>query len=103
MPEKVTEVRIVFDSDIEERIRSKKRLNMRSNIPLKQTPFELPQSLVRHFRITAENEQGDRKVLLKCTDNCQRLVVLPVNEICRNIKLEILDSEPKNVISFRIR
>lgn len=102
-PEKVEEIRIVFDSDIAERIRSLKRLNMRSNIPLKQTPFELPQSLVRHFRVTAENEQGHREVLLECTDNRKRLVVLPVNEVCRNIKLEILDSEPKNVISFRIR
>lgn len=102
-PEKVTEVRIVFDSDTAERLRSMKRLNMRSNIPLKPTPFELPQTLVRHFRVTAENEQGCRKILLECTDNCRRLVVLPVNENCRNIRLEILDREPKNVISFRIR
>ena len=102
-PEMISEIRIVFDSNVEERIKSSARKNMRSNIPLKLTPFAVPETIIRKFNVTATDENGDTITLMETQDNHQRLVRIPVGRKCRNIRLTILETDAKNVISFRIR
>jgi hypothetical protein len=72
-PRKIRELRFVFDSDL-----NRKVLNMPCNFPLDAEPHRVPDSLVRTFRIEAENE-GQWQTVLRVENNYQRLVKLAVD------------------------
>ena len=64
----VSEIRLVFDNDMNRKYR-----NMPWYYPLVETSFKLPQTLIKEYRIEAENSKGESFSLSVC-DNHQRLV-----------------------------
>lgn len=64
----VSEIRLVFDNDM-----NRKYHNMPCNYPLVQTGFKLPKTLVKEYRIEAENANGERFSLC-VSDNRKRFV-----------------------------
>ena len=99
----ISEISIVFDSNVNERIKSRARMNMMANIPLKCTPFAPPETIICSFRVTATDENGKEITLMETKDNHQRLVRIPLGQKFRNVRLTVLDDKPKKVVSFRIR
>ena len=77
----IGEIRLVFDSDL-----NRKYHNMPCNYPLVQPRFKLPATLVREYRIEAENEAGE-VFSLHVTDNRRRLVRHRVDWRVRRIRL----------------
>ena len=73
------------------------------DIPADFKALSLPPELIRGFRVTGVDEQGNPFPIYETTENRKRLIQLPVNRLCRKILLEIHDQVPRNVLSFRIR
>ncbi|MBQ9775233.1 MAG: FAD-dependent oxidoreductase [Lentisphaeria bacterium] len=101
--ETVQEINIVFDSDLAERIKSVKRLNMRANIPLEREMLELPETLAKQFSVTAEDEQGKTVTLFETASNHQRLIRIAPQGKFRKIRLTLQDGTPRSVVAFRVR
>ena len=72
-PEKVREVRMIFDSDLNRIIR------MRSNYPLDMERRVVPETLVKSFRIEAKNGNGTWSTVYTETNNYLRLARAPLN------------------------
>lgn len=68
-PTEVHEIRLVFDSDLNRPIH-----NMPCNYPLEQKDFHVPASMVKGFRIEAEDEDGKWQLVKRVENNYQRLV-----------------------------
>ena len=101
--ETVQEINIVFDSDLAERIKSVKRLNMRANIPLEREMLEVPETLAKQFSVTAEDEQGKTFTLFETASNHQRLIRIAPQGKFRKIRLTLQDGTPRSVVAFRVR
>lgn len=101
--ETVQEINIVFDSDLAERIKSVKRLNMRANIPLEREMLEVPETLAKQFSVTAEDEQGKTVTLFETASNHQRLIRIAPQGKFRKIRLTLQDGTPRSVVAFRVR
>ena len=101
--ETVNSIHIVFDSNLDARVKTVKRLNMRANIPLEREPLAVPETIVQKFSVTAENEEGKEFILFETAENHRRFIHIPVGMKCRKVRLVIGDEQQKNVISFRIR
>lgn len=97
----VAEVRIVFDSDLEGR-HARRELNMRPHYPLNHPEAELPATLVRAYRVTAESADGTVQVLAEETANSRRLVKIPVGKALRKIRLEVPERGAR-VVRFDFR
>ncbi|MCC6443561.1 MAG: FAD-dependent oxidoreductase [Armatimonadetes bacterium] len=80
-PRPVSEIRLVFDSDLNRTFREGDR-NPQQNMHCCHRPADryhrVPPSLVRSFRIESLGSDGHWTVLSRQTDNHQRLVRLPV-------------------------
>ncbi len=72
-PEKIRELRFVFDSDF-----NRKEKNMPASFPLEFEPHRVPKTLVRAFRIEVEQD-GEWEQVLKIEDNYQRLARLSLD------------------------
>ena len=82
-PADVSEVRIVFDSDLNRTDPSRQRgqsrlLNMRYYIGANDAPFAPPAPLVKDFKIEILNAAGEWVVAKEISGNWQRLVKLPL-------------------------
>ena len=78
-PEKVKEIRLVFDSDL-----SRNPHNMRANYRIEDEPFAVPATLVKSYHITSGGVEIFRK-----ENNRQRLNVIPVDFAAEDITLHI--------------
>ena len=65
---KISEIRLVFDSNL-----NRDDHNMPCNYPLVQTKFKLPKTLIKEYKILAENENGECEII-HVLDNHQRFV-----------------------------
>ena len=65
---KISEIRLVFDSDMNRRYH-----NMPCSYPLVQTKFKLPSTLVKEYKIEGRNSAGEKFEISVC-DNHQRFV-----------------------------
>ncbi|MBQ4048002.1 MAG: FAD-dependent oxidoreductase [Clostridia bacterium] len=83
---KVSGIRLVFDSDL-----NRDYYNMPCNYPLVQPKFKLPPTLIKSYRIEAENEQGER-FELSVPENHQRFVRHTVDWTVRSIRLVPLET-----------
>jgi hypothetical protein len=73
-PERVREVRFVFDSDL-----NRPEKNMPAHYTLEMPLVGVPETLVRAFRVEALGADGNWRVLAQREDNHQRLVRLAVD------------------------
>jgi hypothetical protein len=83
-PEKIKEIRLVFDSEL-----SRFMPNMVSVYPIDPIVFKTPEQMVKGFRLEAQTADGGWKTLIIEGDNYQRLVRIPVDETVQSIKLTI--------------
>ena len=83
---KVSGIRLVFDSDL-----NRDYYNMPCNYPLVQPKFKLPPTLIKSYRIEAENEQGER-FELSVPENHQRFVRHTVDWKVKSIRLVPLET-----------
>lgn len=79
--ETISEVRIVFDSDL---CRNTKNMPWRHHLDVNWAP---PATLVKAFRIEGQDESGDWHVLHTEAKNYQRLVRVPINVAAKAIRL----------------
>ena len=81
--EKISQLRFVFDSDLNriEKVNGHERKahNMPCNYPLDRAPLKVPECMTRAFRIEAKDENGEWKTVLRVDNNYQRLVRLNVD------------------------
>lgn len=77
-PEKISRVRLVFDSDLNRTCH-----NMPCNYPLKQIE-RLPKTLVKDFDI--ETVFGDKKEIVSVRDNHQRFVTIDINKTADKVR-----------------
>jgi len=109
-PEKIREMRFIFDSDLNrtEKVNNKVRKahNMPCNYPLDSEPLKVPDSMTRAFRIDAKDENGQWRTVLKVDNNYQRLVKLKVDietTAIRFIPEATWGAEKVHVFSWDIR
>ena len=98
--EDVTEIRIIFDSDL-----NRPRYNMPCMFRLHEEYYKVPKTLVKSFRITAHTENGDI-VVFETSKNRQRMNKISVNLKVDKITLTVLDTwgnEKANIFSLDIR
>ena len=74
-------LRIVFDSDLNQHKR------MPCSVPLKGNRCAVPASMVRSFRVEAQQEDGSWQVVHQEDENYQRLVRLPLDVKARAIRV----------------
>ena len=67
--EHIREMRFVFDSDLNRKIK-----NMPCNFPLSGNSRKVPETVIRKFRIEAEGENGQWRTVLRVDSNYQRLM-----------------------------
>lgn len=81
VPAEPKEVRLVFDSDLDRKTlpgdACERQHAMRSNLLPNAPVMHLPTTLCRSYRLTADTAEGT-VVLADVTDNCHRLVKIPV-------------------------
>ena len=75
-PETVADVRLVFDSDTSRWDASK--YNIRSNYAIKYKRQQLPETLVRDFRVEVRDAAGAWRTVARVTDNRRRMVKIAV-------------------------
>ena len=98
--EDVTEIRIIFDSDL-----NRPRYNMPCMFRLHEEYYKVPKTLVKSFRITAHTENG-YIVVFETSKNRQRMNKISVNLKVDKITLTVLDTwgnEKANIFSLDIR
>lgn len=71
-PEMIGGLRLVLDSDLSRRRR------MPCSYPLRAKPVSVPPEMLRQYRVEAQGNDGRWQVVARETDNCQRLVRLPL-------------------------
>ncbi len=97
--EKLSEARLVFDTDL-----NKRKLNMPSCVRLDIEPAALPETLVRSFRLEAEID-GKWKEVARADDNWRRLVRVPLNVTATALRLipeSTWGAEQAHVFSFDV-
>lgn len=80
----IHEIRFVFDSNLNRDAR-----NMVSNYPKDLWTFTPPATLVKAFKVELQDKNGDWKTIHQESNNYQRLVKIPVNEMASAIKMTI--------------
>jgi hypothetical protein len=91
---KINSVRIVFDSDLQNR-----ELNMRSNYPLNAEPRKVPDTIIKSFRIEAL-KNGEWETVHSETENFQRLKKINISTNAEAIR--IVPESCWNCEEFRI-
>ncbi len=96
----VSEIRLVFDNDM-----NRKYCNMPYSYPLVQPNFKLPRTLIKEYRIEAENEKGEL-FTLSVSNNHQRFVRHAVDWCVKRVRLIPLATngcEDFRVFDFEIK
>ena len=108
-PEKLNEVRIVFDSNLN-RIdpeTDKDAKNMRNFYTLNATEWTMPETLVKEFSVEVELSSGEKKVIFETDNNYQRLVKIDLEEsavkIVRLIPKNTWGAEEINIFEFDVK
>lgn len=93
-PVEIRKIRLVFDSDL-----NRPHLNMVSNYWKESEVFNPPKTLVKSFHL-----EGDGKTIYSCSDNYQRLAVIPVSCRVSSLRLCIdsLRGENGGVFAFDV-
>jgi len=96
----VNEIHLVFDSNLED-IACKK---MRCWYPKEGVNANLPEQLIKSFSVYVKTEDhADWKEILRCEDNYQRMVKIPVNQNVTAIRLIPVSSwgtQEARIVSF---
>jgi hypothetical protein len=107
----VLQARMVFDSDLNRRDPdrgpdNRKVRNMRHFYPLNASPWSVPQTLVKAFRLEAVADDGTWHVVHEEDNNYQRLVRVPVETVASAIRLTPLatwGAEETRLFAFDVR
>ena len=101
-PEALTEVRLVFDSDLDR----SPRQNLPCSFPLEAEVRNVPAAMVKAFRIEARNEDGVWQTVVREDCNYQRLVRVPVDARTRAVRFVpegTWGAELAHVFAFDVR
>ncbi len=82
--EHVTEVRLVFDSELRSDF---KKMRQRAQYPLDQQPASVETSLVKAFRVETVDENENCSLLHEETNNYQRMAKIAVNRPCKKVRV----------------
>jgi len=104
----LSKLRLVFDSDLDRSDPSrpngqKRLLNMRYYRGINDTPFVPPATLVKDFRIEAQDSAGNWNTVAEITNNWQRLVQMPITvqtRALRFVPLSTWGAEDAHVFAF---
>ncbi|MCL1909694.1 MAG: FAD-dependent oxidoreductase [Kiritimatiellaeota bacterium] len=107
----VSQVRLVFDSDLNRRdpsrpIGQQQLLNMRYYAGLNDLPFTPPATLVKDFRIETKTASGEWQTATEITGNWQRLVKIPLalrTSAIRLIPLATHGAETARIFAFEVK
>ena len=108
-PEKISQARIVFDSELNRGITEHLKhfhydlLDMRCYYPLIQKQREVPKSLVKSFRIEAYGSDGSWRTVFSESNNYHRLVLVPLDIEATAVRLvpeETWGAETVHVFSW---
>ena len=109
-PEKVNEMRFVFDSDLNRETCSDKwwckSSLMNHNTPVTEEEIKFPQTLIKAFKIEAKDSNGEFKTVYENANNHNRLVKLNLNietTAVRFIGLETWGIDKINLFSWDMR
>ena len=91
-------IRLVFDSDLEERRLDHKHLNVPANYFLNAPGREVPATIIKSFAIVADGRE-----IVRVSDNHQRLVRIKLPFRAKKIEFRPLDSEVKKLFAFEVR
>jgi hypothetical protein len=100
-PQRLRLARMIFDSDL-----NRFRLNLPASYPLERVARGLPPTLIKAFRLDAQERRGKWRPVQRTTANCQRLVRVPLRTTCRALRLipeETWGSEQAHVFAFDVR
>jgi len=100
-PEQLNELRFVFDSNLNREIH-----NMPCNYPLNQNDFHIPETMIKEFKIEAQDECGNWIKVAEIKNNYQRLVKLNLNIKTKSIRFIPLSTwglEKAHVFSWDLR
>ncbi|MDD5599865.1 MAG: FAD-dependent oxidoreductase, partial [Victivallaceae bacterium] len=84
--EAVKEIRIIFDSDL-----NRDHLNMVAQYPLNMPEFKTPETLIRSFVLSIENERGETAEIFRTDNNYQRLFRLNTAVKAQAVRLTVLE------------
>ena len=108
-PEKLKEVRIVFDSNlnrIDPEINQDAK-NMRNFYTLNAPKWKMPETLVKEFSVEVELSSGEKKVIFETDNNYQRLVKIDLEEsdvkVLRLIPKNTWGAEEINIFEFDVK
>lgn len=99
--EQINELRFVFDSNLNRAIH-----NMPCNYPLEQNDFHVPETMIKEFKIEAQDECGNWLKVAEIKNNYQRLVKLNLDlktKCIRFIPLSTWGSEKAHLFSWDLR
>jgi|GEM_PF-22831 len=100
-PERLTQVRLVFDSDL-----NRTGHNARALYTLADEPRAVPKTMVKSFRVEAKSGEGEWKTVAQVTDNHQRLVRVPLDVTATSIRLvpeSTWGAENAHLFGFEVR
>jgi len=100
-PQPVSQARLVCDSDL-----NRYRLNLPSSYPLDQQARPVPPTMLKGFRIEAQDAGGTWRTVLKEEHNYQRLVRAPLNTEATAIRLipeSTWGAEKAHLFAFVVR
>lgn len=108
-PQKLTQMRFVFDSDLERVTcaddHTKRKFAMSCNVPLHRQAFPLPKTMVKAFQILALDGQ-EWKTIYETDSNYQRLVRVPLDvttTAIRFVPLACWGTEQAHVFAWDVR
>ncbi len=93
-------MKIIFDSNL-----NRNYLNMLSNYPLDMPKYSPPETLIKSFVITIEDENGKTSELFRTDNNYQRLFRLDKKIKAKAVRLSIKETrqEDSNIFAFDIK
>ena len=100
-PERVTQLRLVFDSDL-----NRDHRNMPARFYLNDDTFTTPKTLTKAFKLTGTDAQGNAVELFETGDNYQRFVRIPVDAVLTSVTFTPLathGAETAHVFAFDVR
>jgi hypothetical protein len=99
--EQINELRFVFDSNL-----NRKAHNMPCNYPLEQNDFHVPETMIKEFKIEAQDECGNWIKVAEIKKNYQRLVKFNLDVKTKGIRFIPLSTwgfEKAHVFSWDLR
>ena len=83
--QEISEIKIIFDSNL-----NRNHLNMLSNYPLQMPKYNPPETLIKSFTLTIEDENGKVNEIFSTDNNYQRLFRLDIKAKVKAIRLSEL-------------